>query len=94
MSTSEKIKFLRRYYLLFKKKGSPNYLLFKKKGSPNHFANFQNIFLIEFQSMRFVSNDCVFYYQTKTIINFWCRQELNFRHLIQPLETLLIKLNL
>ena len=28
------------------------------------------------------------YYQTKTSIIFWCKQGLNLRSLIQPLETL------
>ena len=32
------------------------------------------------------------YNQTKTTINFWCRRELNPKSLIQPSETLLIKL--
>ena len=34
----------------------------------------------------------VFYHQTKILIDFWCRQKLNSRSLIQQLETLLIKL--
>ena len=34
----------------------------------------------------------VFYHQTKTPINFWCRWRLNLRSLIQPLETLPIEL--
>ena len=34
----------------------------------------------------------IFYHQTKTSINFWCRRRLNLRFFIQPLETLLIKL--
>ena len=33
-----------------------------------------------------------FYYQIKTLISFWCRQSLNSRSLIQPLETLPVKL--
>ena len=33
-----------------------------------------------------------FYYQTKTLISFWCRRRLNLRSLIQPLETLLVEL--
>ena len=32
------------------------------------------------------------YHQTKTSINFWCRQELNPRSLIQPSETLPVEL--
>ena len=32
------------------------------------------------------------YHQTKTPIGFWCRQRLNFRSLIQPSETLPVKL--
>ena len=34
----------------------------------------------------------VFYHQTKTPINFWCRWGLNFRSFIQSLETLSIEL--
>ena len=34
----------------------------------------------------------VFYYQTKIQISFWCRQRLNPRSFIQPLEILLIEL--
>ena len=33
-----------------------------------------------------------FYHQIKTLISFWCRRELNFRSLIQLLETLLVEL--
>ena len=33
-----------------------------------------------------------FYHQTKTPIDFWYRQGLNLKSLIQPLETLLVKL--
>ena len=32
------------------------------------------------------------YHQTKTLISFWCRRELNPRTLIQPLETLPVEL--
>ena len=32
------------------------------------------------------------YYQIKTLINFWCRRELNHKSLIQPLETLSVEL--
>ena len=32
------------------------------------------------------------YHQTKTPINFWCRQGLNPRSLIQPSETLPVEL--
>ena len=38
------------------------------------------------------SDNCALYHQTKTSIDFWYRQELNLRSLIQPLETLLVKL--
>ena len=31
-------------------------------------------------------------YQTKTPTNFWCKQRLNLRSLIQPSKTLLVKL--
>ena len=34
----------------------------------------------------------VFYYQSMTPINFWYRQELNLKFLIQSSETLLIEL--
>ena len=34
----------------------------------------------------------VLYNQTKTPINFWCRQELNSRSLIQSSETLPVEL--
>ena len=34
----------------------------------------------------------IFYHQTKTIIDFWCRRGLNLRFLIQPSENLLVKL--
>ena len=34
----------------------------------------------------------VFYYQTKTPIGFWCKQGLNPKCFIQPLETLSIEL--
>ena len=42
--------------------------------------------------MVFVFYDCALYYQTKTSIGFWCRQGLSPKSLIQPLETLLVKL--
>ena len=32
------------------------------------------------------------YHQTKTLINFWCKQGLNFKSLIQLLETLSVEL--
>ena len=32
------------------------------------------------------------YYQTKTLISFWCTWGLNPRSLIQPLKTLLVEL--
>ena len=36
--------------------------------------------------------DCALYHQTKTSIGFWCRQGLSPKSLIQPSETLLVKL--
>ena len=32
------------------------------------------------------------YHQTKALISFWCRRELNLRFFIQPSETLLVEL--
>ena len=32
------------------------------------------------------------YHQTKTPIGFWCKQGMNLKSLIQPSETLLVKL--
>ena len=32
------------------------------------------------------------YHQTKTLISFWCKQGLNLKFFIQPLETLLVEL--
>ena len=32
------------------------------------------------------------YHQTKTLITFWCKRRSNSKSLIQPLETLLVKL--
>ena len=40
------------------------------------------------------ASENTFYHQTKTSINFWYRQKLNFRFLIQPYKTLLTALNL
>ena len=34
----------------------------------------------------------ILYYQTKTLISFWCRQGSNFRSFIQPSEILPIEL--
>ena len=34
-----------------------------------------------------------FYHQTKIPINFWCRQKLNLRSLIEPSEILSVELN-
>ena len=42
--------------------------------------------------MSFASNDCFFNYQIKTPFDFFCRWELNFRSLIQLLETLPVEL--
>ena len=36
----------------------------------------------------------VLYYQTRTPISFWCRQGLNLRSLIQPLETIPVKVTI
>ena len=41
--------------------------------------------------MAFVPNDAV-YHETKTPIDFWCRQRLNPRSFIQPPNTLLVEL--
>ena len=48
-------------------------------------------FFREFQPMGSASNDTL-YHQTKTPIGFWCKQGLNFRSLIQPSETLPVKI--
>ena len=45
----------------------------------------------EFQLMASAPNDSS-YHQSKTPINFWCKQGLNFRFLIQLSETLPIEL--
>ena len=37
--------------------------------------------------------DDSFYHHIKTPISFWCRQRLNPRSFIQPLETLPVKLS-
>ena len=36
-------------------------------------------------------NDCTHYYQTNASIDFWYKQKLNFRSLIQLLEIFLFK---
>ena len=46
----------------------------------------------EFYPMSFASNDCFFYHQIKTPFDFICRRGLNFRSLIQLLETLPVEL--
>ena len=38
--------------------------------------------------MMFVYDNCIIYYQTKKLIDFYCRQRLNFKYLIQPSNTL------
>ena len=35
--------------------------------------------------MASASNDCAIYHQIKTLIDFWCKRELNPRSLIQQL---------
>ena len=42
--------------------------------------------------MTFVFDDSALYHQIKTPRRVWCRQGLNSRSLIQPLETLLVEL--
>ena len=56
------------------------------------FSSFFFFFFIEFQTMVSVFYDCALYHQTKTSIGFWCRQGLSPKSLIQPSETLLVKL--
>ena len=34
------------------------------------------------QPMAFISDDCIFYYQTNTSISIWCRRELNLGSLM------------
>ena len=48
-------------------------------------------FLRKFQPMTFALYNTL-YHQTKTLIGFWCRRELNPESLIQSLQTLPIKL--
>ena len=48
-------------------------------------------FLREFQSIASTLDDA-FYYQSKTLIGFWCRRGLNPKSLIQLLEILPVEL--
>ena len=50
------------------------------------------IIIIKFQPMASTFDDSALYHQIKTPRYFWCRQRLNPRSLIQPLETLLVEL--
>ena len=51
-----------------------------------------NIFFLESFNLWCPLLMIVLYHQIKTPISFWCRQELNLRYLIQPSETLPVKL--
>ena len=50
-------------------------------------------FFIEFQFMASSSDSCTYFYQTKTLIDFWYKRSLNPKYLIQLSKTLLIKLS-
>ena len=45
----------------------------------------------KFKPMAFVSDDCALYHQTKKLVGFWCRWELNLKSLIKLSETLPIE---
>ena len=50
------------------------------------------IIILKFQPMAFAFDDSALYRQIRTPRRVWCRQGLNSRSLIQPLETLLVEL--
>ena len=50
------------------------------------------IYILKFHLIVSISYDYAIYYQIKTPISFWCRQELNSRSFIQLSKTLLVEL--
>ena len=63
-----------------------------ERGDNSKFCNIDSfLFWREYHLMVLTLDDSS-YHQTKTLIGFWCRWELNPRSLIQPSDTLSIEL--
>ena len=63
----------------------------EKEETAYYFLRIFFFFYKEFQLIASAPDDAL-YYQTKTLIDFWCRWWLNLKSLIQLSETLLVEL--
>ena len=68
-----------------------SFVNFQWKNAPLQFGELTYLFWESFNLWRLLLM-IVFYYQTKTLISFWCRQGMNSRFLIQPSKTLPVEL--
>ena len=64
------------------------FFTYLKDGKKEKKKRIDDVFFVfwKFQPIAFALND-IFYYHTKTLIGFWCKQGLNIRSFIQPLKT-------